>query len=891
MDNTAKINLLYWNARSIKGKSIETHNFLIDNNIHIALFNETWLKNTDKFSFPDYHCYRLDREERRGGGVAIVVRKGLQHQLLPDLQLNVIEAIGISLRIGNENVKIVSVYFPGSTRTPVLAQYRGDIRRLTADRSSYIVCGDLNSRHRLWGCIRANGAGKVLFEENCTGGFIINHPHASTYYPENSAATPSTLDIMLTNGLCNISNLTVHNALSSDHRPVTFEIDSNGIEFISEQLVSCYRRADWVRFQNFLNGNVVLNNSSPELLNPGDIDHMVSFITEKIQEAIDLSVPKVHPMVFRYILPERIRLLIRLRNARRRQWQRTRSPYLGSVVSFMNENIKSAISKFRNNEWSALLSTLRVTDNKFWKTTKILKRKQSILPVLRLNGDKITSDQEKIEIIADRFSGSHLLTVNQNSTAEIENAVSEKIAELNNSGPADVQGGDLTSPGEIRSILKRLKNRKAPGPDGINNLVLKNLPRMVLVYLTYVFNACMKIQYFPEQWRRASVVAIPKPGKDPSDPASYRPISLLCSLSKVFERIILTRVLDYTVMNGVLPDCQFGFRSRHSTCHQVVRLTNEISRGFRERLSTGMLLLDIEKAFDTVWHDGLIYKMSIKNYPVYLLKLTRSFLTGRDFSLHYHGLVSRTHQIPAGLPQGATMSPTLYGIFTSDPPALNGCEMAVFADDTAIFCTNSSVAVIVQSLQDGIDALQNYYISWKIKINPAKSQCIYFTKRRSPRYLPQTDLRICGSDVPWSADVKYLGVILDRKLLFRSHIEYALEKTGKMFRIFYSMLNRKSRMNTKNKLVLYKVALRSILIYCCPVWANCALSHKNRVQIMQNKFLKTILNLPWHHSTREVHEMAEIELINDRVASLTDKFIESCQSSENPLIASIYADA
>jgi hypothetical protein len=97
-------------------------------------------------------------------------------------------------------------------------------------------------------------------------------------------------------------------------------------------------------------------------------------------------------------------------------------------------------SQFRNNEWSALLSTLRVTDNKFWKTTKILKRRQSILPVLRLNGDKITPDQEKINIIADRFSGSHLLTLNQNSTAEIENAVSEKIAESNSSGPADVQG-------------------------------------------------------------------------------------------------------------------------------------------------------------------------------------------------------------------------------------------------------------------------------------------------------------------------------------------------------------------------------------------------------------------------------------------------------------------
>jgi hypothetical protein len=135
------------------------------------------------------------------------------------------------------------------------------------------------------------------------------------------------------------------------------------------------------------------------------------------------------------------------------------------------------------------------------------------------------------------------LTLNQNSTAEIEIPVSEKIIELNNSGSVDVQKSDLTSPGKIMSILKRLKNRKVPDSDGINNLVPKILPRIVLVYLTYVFNACMKIKYFPKHWRHASIVAIPKPGKDLSDPASYRLISRLYSISKVFERIILMRVL------------------------------------------------------------------------------------------------------------------------------------------------------------------------------------------------------------------------------------------------------------------------------------------------------------------------------------------------------------
>jgi hypothetical protein len=510
------------------------------------------------------------------------------------------------------------------------------------------------------------------------------------------------------------------------------------------------------------------------------------------------------------------------------------------------------------------------------------------LPTLLHNGAKIFSDQEKIDAIAQKFSESHLLTVNQTSTADINRKVTEKIAEIQGGQPAEVHGSDFTSPNEIKSIIKRLGSRKAPGPDGINNIVVKNLPRKAVVYLTYIFNACIRKQYFPKIWRWATVVAIAKPGKDPADPKNYRPISLLCTISKIFERVILIRILRHIDQDNVLPDFQFGFRPHHSTCHQIVRITNHVKNEFRNKVSTGMLLLDIEKAFDTVWHDGLIYKMCAKNFPLFLVKLTQSFLTDRTFCVHYRGLESAIHQIPAGLPQGATLSPTLYGVFTCDPPELPNCDLAVFADDTAIYTSHSDVSIVIQCLQNAVNLLQLYYSSWKIKINPSKSQCIYFSKRRSPRYLPSTDLDVCGSTVPWSDSVKYLGVFLDKKLLFANHIEYVLLKTEKMFRIFYSILNRRSRMNTKNKLVLYKVALRSILIYCCPAWANCALTHKKKIQIMQNKYLKTIFNLPWYSSTRSVHELAEIDLISELVVSLSEKFENGCHFSENPLINSLY---
>jgi Reverse transcriptase (RNA-dependent DNA polymerase) len=433
---------------------------------------------------------------------------------------------------------------------------------------------------------------------------------------------------VLTNGLCNISRLEVHDDLSSDHCPVTFSIGASNIEFITENRIPCYNRADWILFKNFLNNSIQLNNITPNLLQPSDIDSMVEFISIKIQEAVDLAVPKVNPFVFQYILPESIRALIRFRNARRRQWQRHRDPYLGRIVSFLNQQIRVNIQKFRNNEWATLLSTIRTTDNQFWKTTKILKRRQNIIPTLKDNGRKKFSDQEKSNLIAQKFSEAHLLTLNQPVPVTVSNRVTEKIQEIHTSPPVDVEASELTSPREIKSIIKNLGRRKTPGLDRINNVALKNLPRKALVFLTYLFNACIFAQYFPKNWKHATVVAIPKPGKDHSDSKSYRPISLLCGLSKVFERIILQRISNHITDNNVLPNFQFGFRPQHSTCHQVVRITNHIKQGFREKLSTGMFLLDIEKAFDTVWHDGLLFKMSIKElshlpnktYPIFSIR-------------------------------------------------------------------------------------------------------------------------------------------------------------------------------------------------------------------------------------------------------------------------------
>jgi hypothetical protein len=141
----------------------------------------------------------------------------------------------------------------------------------------------------------------------------------------------------------------------------------------------------------------------------------------------------------------------------------------------------------------------------------------------------------------------------------------------------------LTTPSEVLQAFRGLKVGKAPGPNCIPNRVLRHLPKRAIIFLTKAFNAVLRRQYFPPVWKHARVVPILKPGKDPTQPSSYRPISLLDTLGKLFEKILLTTVLREVNELGLLRDEQFGFRPKHSTTLQLARLVERVNRNFNER--------------------------------------------------------------------------------------------------------------------------------------------------------------------------------------------------------------------------------------------------------------------------------------------------------------------
>jgi hypothetical protein len=217
-------------------------------------------------------------------------------------------------------------------------------------------------------------------------------------------------------------------------------------------------------------------------------------------------------------------------------------------------------------------------------------------------GELALSDSEKAEAVADSLEAQFQPVDDPPDPAFTE--IVDVAMRAYKYAPASEP--TLTTPSEVIKAIKGIKFGKSPGPNGIPKRVLRHLPKRAITTLTKVLNAVLRMQYFPPVWKHARVLPILKAGKDPTQPSSYRPISLLDTVGKLFEKNLLTRVLRELNKRGLLRDEQFGFRPKHSTTLQLARLVERVNRNFHERRLTGAVYLDVAKAFDFACGKGIL---------------------------------------------------------------------------------------------------------------------------------------------------------------------------------------------------------------------------------------------------------------------------------------------
>ena len=207
----------------------------------------------------------------------------------------------------------------------------------------------------------------------------------------------------------------------------------------------------------------------------------------------------------------------------------------------------------------------------------------------------------------------------------------------------------------------------------------------------------MTLGSFPDPCKIAKVKPLFKKGSK-TDPSNYRPISLLPLLSKVFERVVLNQTEEFLSLNKVLCDYQSGFRKNHSTDTCLSFLNDKILKDFDDGLLTGMILIDLQKAFDTINHDILLKQLSIIGFSDYTVKWFQSYLSNRKFTVNLENSFSEVSNISCGVPQGSILGPLLFLIYVNDMPMAVKCNLFLYADDTYLVFQSKNVKDIEKQL-------------------------------------------------------------------------------------------------------------------------------------------------------------------------------------------------
>lgn len=877
MSSKQHVRILYWNADGIRSKLMELLDMVSELSIDIIALSETRLSPSTKLHTPGYTCYRCDKKpDGTGQGVAILIKSDIEHSPINLPTTRNLECSGIQVTLSNQLIAFISAY-----QSPNLPLLTTDLDKLVNVHAKTIIMGDLNTKHPYWHCSRSNIHGEVLFDHMINNEYDILAPSSPTLVHYHSSYTPSTPDIIIANSVYNLSEPQAISRLSSNHLPVYFT--ASGKLNRQTRTIYNYKKANWIAYRSYLNESITLSQTT--FNSPPEIDLAIKHLTQSIINARDKAIPKL-PSEGGHKLPRRVRSQIKHKNRLRKlalnEYDLNKRRQLFSQVNYMQKCIKAQIQIINDDVWNTKLAKVTNPTSDLWRVVKSLNYQPVSIPPLKLiNNTTTSSAHEQCEALANSFLENMNLTKHWVSNPSTEEAVKESIRLLDCNEMSDYP--KLVRPHEIQKLLRKLKPNKAPGFDGLGNGLLKNLPQKLIVYLTKVFNGCLRIAYFPSTLKHAKIIPIKKPGKDQSIPSSYRPISLLPSIGKLLEAIILSRLIKVTE-HKLMPE-QFGFRSSHSTTQQLARVAEHIAHGLNGGLSTGMILLDVEKAFDSVWHEGLLHKLIKLEVPQCLVKVIQNYLRDRSFSVYIGKDHSAPKTIPAGVPQGSLVGPYAFILYLNDIPKQPHTHLAIYADDTATFTTHSDIDVVAGRLQYSLELLSSYFKTWKLKLNSAKTEGILFTRKRA---LPNTPVIIDNFHIRWSVSVKYLGVILDKTLNWNKNTELIISKGVKALNSLKPILNRKSVLSPSTKLLIYSTLVRPCLTYAAPVWSSLTENKYNKIQTIQNKALRLAYNTPFRTNLKRLHKRLKYPFIKEFILKISRKFyLKKNPAHHNILISSI----
>lgn len=404
----------------------------------------------------------------------------------------------------------------------------------------------------------------------------------------------------------------------------------------------------------------------------------------------------------------------------------------------------------------------------FWKTLKQLIKNNNTntrIPILKKNDVFYVSNNEKANCLNNFFQSQTILN---------DSKITLPATTIGTHAPtlADL----VISPDEVTSTLCKLKTGKASGPDNINNRVLKELSVELATPLSSLFNYSWIIGKVPDQWKLANVCAIHKKN-DPQEISNYRPISLLSTISKVMEKIIHKHVFNFFSENNMISALQSGFVPKDSTVNQLTSIYHAFCQALDEGKEVRAVFCDISKAFDRVWHRGLLYKLENNGISGNLLTWFSDYLTGRKQRVALSGTFSNTLPIMAGVPQGSILGPLLFIVFINDIVDSIHSAIRLFADDTSLYIIIDNPISAAEQLNSDLIKINDWANTWLVTFNPNKTETLLISRKINKPIHPPLYM----NDVPIEEvhSHKHLGITFSDDGTWHEHIDRIKEKVWK----------------------------------------------------------------------------------------------------------------
>ena len=895
------LNIMFWNCQGIRPKRKELQLYLTENSIDIIALNETFLNKKYTFKVPGYDTIRKDRSTGVKGGVAFLVKHGLVvNKEYRNEDFNIItenEALAINLELSNnQNLTLATIYCPNGNPSSSLFHAISNL----SDNVMFI--GDFNSKLESFGCAKKNTSGPMLktIQNKLNLIYLNNDEHT---HMDRANGSTDILDMAFVS-----PNLAIHDIqfqigedLGSDHLPIEISIDTAPHRnTYTNHTKYKFDQTDREVFESTLEEALGSADFSGPM-STSDLDKYADFIIAAISTAVDKAIPtskSVRPESTP--ISDETRALIKEKRKLRRLYSQKKDPAVKTRINQLQKQVKEDLKLESLVSWENFCNSISLESDpsKSWRKIKnFLKPKgQRDYPTLhhankvaKTNADKAQLFAESVErhfgIESDHFDSNHFHDVNK--------FVEDNHRHFYPPEDPDDYRFDVGNEHELVAdvdattlikLVKFLKRGKAPGPDTIPNEVLRlGTTTSLFHHLARLFTSSIQLGYIPTAWKIATLRMLLKPDKLPSLTTSYRPISLISSIMKLFERVIEQRLRSHLEHIGFINKHQSGFRRAKSTDDHLFRLSQSIMESFNKGEHVVAAFLDVEKAFDNVWHNGLRYKIFQLDLPTKMTRWLSDFLVGRLIQVNVNNFFSNQINPKAGVPQGSVLSPLLFLIYVNDLPAPhhNQNSLSQFADDTAQWAFSLSVRIAAKLLQQDLLNLAMWCAKWRIKLNPEKTKVIIFSRSILARKT-ELNLKLYGETLKIYPQVKFLGITFDSQLNFKKHFEDILDRCNTRYYRLRLLANKKWGPSPSSLIQIYKQCVRPIFEYGALSTITTSDNIISKIQRLQNKFIRLALRLPKYICSKLLHDSTGLPYVKDRLLSCATKSLD--RIAQNPLV-------